>query len=60
VLRRVVDVRPVENAGDAAVDGAERAEIVAGINVIGRILRAERLLHGRDVIVERAVGQDVA
>ena len=60
VLRGVVDVRPVQHRGDAGVDGAERAEQVGGIDIIGRHLRAERPLHDVAVVFERAVRQHVA
>jgi hypothetical protein len=55
-----VDVRPVEDAGHAAVDGAERAKVIAGIDIVRRVVCAERLLHGRDIVVERTVRQHVA
>ena len=60
VLGRVVDVRPVEHAGDARVDRAEGAEEVARIGILRRVDGAERLLHHVDVVAERSVGQNVA
>ena len=55
-----LDVRPVEHAGDAAVDRAERADQVRRIDVVGDHLGAERALHDVAVVVERAVRQHVA
>ena len=60
VLRRILDVRPVEHAGHAGVDGAERAEQVRRVDVVRRHLGAERALHHVAVVFERAVRQDVA
>ena len=39
------DVRPVEDAGDAGVDGAERADVVGGVDIVRRHLGAEGALH---------------
>ena len=60
VLRRVVDVRPVEHAGDAGVDCAERAQQVGGIDVVRRHLGAELALHDVAIVLQRAVRQHVA
>jgi len=60
VLGRVVDVRPIEDAGDAAVDGTERTEVIAGIHVIRGVVGAECFLHDRNVVVERTIRQHVA
>ena len=57
---RVLDVRPVEHAGHAGVDRAERADVVGGIDIVGRHLGAERALHDVAVVLQRAVRQHVA
>ena len=44
----------------AAVDRAERAEEVAGIDVVGGVFGAEGALHDVAIILERAVGEHVA
>ena len=60
VLGRILDVRPVEHAGDAGVDRAERAEQVGGIDVVRHHLGAERALHDVAIVLQRAVRQHVA
>ena len=42
MLRRAQVVRPVEQRGDARVEGFERAEQVAGVGVLGAVVLAER------------------
>ncbi len=60
VLGRVLDVRPVEERGDAGVDGAVGAHEVAGIGVLRPVDRCEHAEDVAEVVVEQRVGGDVA
>ena len=57
VLGRVHDVRPVDERGDARVDALQRAPQVAGVDVIGPIVRRELVEDGPEVGAERVVGR---
>ena len=60
VLRRVVDVRPVEQRGDAGVERLERAHQVRDVDVLGAVLHADVVEHAGEVLVERAAREDAA
>ena len=60
VLRRVVDVRPVEERRDAGVDRLERAEVVPGVDVLRPVRGRELVEHEVEVAAEADVGRDPA
>ena len=60
VLRRVVDVRPVEQRRDAGVERLERADQVRDVDVLGAVLDADVVEHPGEVLVERAAREDAA
>jgi hypothetical protein len=60
VLGRVVDVRPVEERGDACVDRLQRAEVVARIDVLGPVRRSQLVEHEVEVATQAHVGGDAA
>ena len=60
VIGRVVDVRPVEQRRDAAVERLERAGVVADVDVLGAVVAADAAEHDREVVVERAAREDAA
>ena len=60
MIGRVVDVRPVDERGDAGVDALERPGQVAGVDVLGAVQRREAVEHLHEVVVERGVGGAVA
>ena len=53
-------MRPVKDAGHARIDRAERADVIGGIDVVGRHLGAERALHDVAIVFQRAIRQYVA
>jgi hypothetical protein len=56
VVRRVVDVRPVDQRRDARVEALQRAGQVGRVDVLGPVERGERVEHLDEVVVERRVG----
>ncbi len=60
MLRRVLDVRPVEQRGDARVDRAQRADQVSRVGVLGAIHRRENPQNVLEIFIEQRVGGDVA
>ena len=60
VVGRVVDVRPVDQRGDAGVEALQRAGQVAGVDVLGPVERRERVEHLDEVVVQRGVRRAVA
>ena len=54
VVGRVVDVRPVEQRGDAPVERLERTCVVADVHVLRPVEAAYLAEHDREVVVERA------
>jgi hypothetical protein len=55
MLWRVHDVRPVNEGGDARVDALKRPPQVAGVHVIGPIVRCELVEDGAEVGAQRVV-----
>ena len=56
VLGRVHDVRPVHERRDPGVQALERAPQVAGVDVLGPVLRRELVEDGAEIGAERVVG----
>ena len=57
VVRRVHDVRPVDERRDARVDALERAPQVGGVDVVRPIVRRELVEDGPEVGDQREVGR---
>jgi len=60
VLRRVVDVRPVDQRGDAGVEALERAGQVGRVHVLRAVYGRERVEDLDEVVIEGGIGGDVA
>jgi hypothetical protein len=60
VVGRVVDVRPVEQRRDTAVERLEGAGVVADVDVLRAVEAADLAEHDREVVVEGAGRQDAA
>ena len=59
VLRRVLDVRPVQHRGHADIDAAQRAEQVGDVGVLRNVVGAELLLDQRDVVGSEPSGSEL-
>ena len=60
VLGGVVDVRPVDQRGDAGVEALQRPGQVAGVDVLGPVERCEGVEHLDEVVVQGRVRRAVA
>src|ERR1700730_7876195 len=60
MLRRVADMRPVEERGNPGIERLERADEVGGVDVVGAVMRADVAEHLREVLIECAAWQDAA
>src|SRR6185503_12126926 len=56
MLRCVVAVRPVDDGGDSGVERLQRAQVVADVDVLGSVSRAEGADDRAEVLIQRARG----
>jgi hypothetical protein len=60
VRRRLLDVRPIDDRGNAGIERAQRADEIADIDVVRAIVRAVLAENEAKIVAQRAVRDQVA